>query len=497
MHCAATGGHSETRGTWLAYSPQAAQRPLEDERFVSGGYYRIGFLLVLLATLEAVAAPLISTGMLVGSTQLLGIEFTTPYLLLAIFSSLLCFTLVRPESTQRGTFHSGWTIATRVGLAWLAVVGILLLIGYATKVSEIYSRRALFLWFIATPPLLMAMPVLLRQAFRQAAVAAGNTRSIVIAGMNRVSRELARSIASRPELGLEHRGFFDDRTEGRETRADAPPLTGSLADLPAFAKRNRIEVIFIAMPYHLERTKTLIRNLRDTTSSVYLIPDISFMDLIQARADDISGVPIIALCESPLHGWSGFKKRATDVVLASAMLLVALPVMLVIAAAINLTSRGGVIFRQTRYGLDGAEIIVYKFRTMIVAENGACVQQVTRDDPRVTRLGRFLRRYSLDELPQLINVLQGRMSLVGPRPHAVAHNEEYRKLIDGYMVRHKVTPGMTGLAQVNGCRGETSSVEDMRRRIDYDLDYLRRWSLMLDLQILCRTLAIMFREKAH
>ena len=155
------------------------------------------------------------------------------------------------------------------------------------------------------------------------------------------------------------------------------------------------------------------------------------------------------------------------------------------------------IFKQKRYGLDGAEIVVYKFRTMTVDEDGPHVQQVTRGDPRVTRLGALLRRYSLDELPQLINVLQGRMSLVGPRPHAIAHNEEYRKLIDGYMVRHKVSPGMTGWAQINGCRGETSSIDDMRRRIDYDLDYLRRWSLMLDLKILYRTLAIVLRAKAY
>jgi putative colanic acid biosynthesis UDP-glucose lipid carrier transferase len=464
---------------------------------VSGGYYRISFLLALLATVEAVGAPLISTCMLVGSTQLLDVEFGTPYLLLAIFSALLCFMLVRQESTRRGTLQSGWTMATRAGLAWLAVVGILLLIGYATKVSEVYSRRALFLWFIATPPLLMAAPVVLRQVFRQLAVASGNTRFVAIAGVNRASCALARTIVTRPELGLEHRGFFDDRADGRIEDADQPELTGSLADLPTFAKRNRIDVIFIAMPYHLERTKTLIRNLRDTTASVYLIPDITFIDLIQARADDISGVPIIALCESPLHGWAGLKKRATDVVLASAMLLVAAPLMLAIAAAIKLTTRGSVIFKQKRYGLDGAEIVVYKFRTMTVDEDGPHVQQVTRGDPRVTRLGALLRRYSLDELPQLINVLQGRMSLVGPRPHAIAHNEEYRKLIDGYMVRHKVSPGMTGWAQINGCRGETSSIDDMRRRIDYDLDYLRRWSLMLDLKILYRTLAIVLRAKAY
>jgi putative colanic acid biosynthesis UDP-glucose lipid carrier transferase len=464
---------------------------------LSGGYYRIGFLLVLLATLEFVAAPLISTAVLVGSTNALGVEFTQEYVLLAIFSALLCYTLVRQEGNERGIFVSGWTIATRAGLAWLAVVGILLLIGYATKVSEIYSRRALFLWFIATPPLLMAAPVLLRQGFRRIAVLSGNTRSVVIAGVNRVSHELARSITTRPELGLDHKGFFDDRGNYRASEIGTMPLLGTLADLPSFAKLRRIDVIFIALPYHLERTKALIGNLRDTTASVYLIPDISFIDLIQARADDISGVPIIALCESPLHGWSGFKKRATDVVLASAMLLAALPLMLLIVLALMLTSHRSVIFRQTRYGLDGAEITVYKFRTLTVDEDGPSVRQVTRDDPRVTRVGRFLRHYSLDELPQLINVIQGRMSLVGPRPHAVAHNEEYRKLIDGYMVRHKVTPGMTGLAQVNGCRGETTSIEDMRRRIDYDLDYLRHWSLMLDLKILFRTLAIMFREKAQ
>lgn len=452
---------------------------------------------MLLVALETVAAPLIATAVLVGSTQTLGIEFSEPYVLLALFASLLCYTLVRQESDSRGIFVSGWTIATRVGLAWLAVVGLLLLIGYATKVSEIYSRRVLFLWFVATPPLLMATPILLRQCFRVLAVASGNVRSVVIAGANRVSRELARTIETRPELGLEQRGFFDDRADHRVADLRGR-LIGSLAELPIFAKQRRIDVIFIALPYHLERTKTLINDLRDTTASVYLIPDISFMDLIQARADDISGVPVIALCESPLYGWSGFKKRATDVVLATLMLVAALPVMLLIAIAIRLTTSGSVIFRQRRYGLDGAEIIVYKFRTMTVTENDAHVRQATRDDPRVTRIGRFLRRYSLDELPQLLNVLQGRMSLVGPRPHAVAHNEEYRKLIDGYMVRHKVTPGITGLAQVNGCRGETSTLDDMRRRIAYDLDYLRHWSLMLDLKILCRTLRILFRsENAH
>jgi putative colanic acid biosysnthesis UDP-glucose lipid carrier transferase len=467
---------------------------------LAGGYYRVTFLLILIAALESVSAPLISTAVLVASTQFLDVEFDQSYALLAIFSALLCFMIVRQEtSDKRSMFVSGWTIATRAGVSWLIVVAILLLIGYATKVSAVYSRRALFLWFVATPPLLMATPVLLRKLMRSITVESEHMRKVVIAGVNDVSRELASTVEERPELGLEHCGFFEDREPGRIMQGRPGAFLGTLAELPAYVKRRHVDIIFISMPYHLERTKRLLNDLRDTTASVYLIPEISFIDLIQARIDDIRGIPIIALCETPFHGWSGIKKRALDVILASLMLVAALPVMLLIAIGVRTTTPGGsVIFKQRRYGLDGEEIIVYKFRTMSVAEDGNDVRQATRNDPRVTPFGRSLRRYSLDELPQLINVLQGRMSLVGPRPHAVAHNEQYRKLIDGYMVRHKASPGITGLAQVNGCRGETADLAEMKRRIDFDLDYLRHWSLMLDLKILLKTVTVLFKsEKAY
>jgi putative colanic acid biosysnthesis UDP-glucose lipid carrier transferase len=468
-------------------------------RPLAGGYYKFSLLLLLFAAIEPISAPLISTAVLVASTQLLGVGLTEPYILLAIFSALLCYTFVRQESTrQRALFVSGWTIAARAGLAWLAVAATLLLIGYATKITEIYSRRALFLWFFGAAPLLMLTPVFLRKCIRHIAVVSGNARSVVIAGANETSRELAAKIAEKPELGLEQKGFFEDRCSDRIGDGTHRSLLGTLAEMPGYVKRHHIDVIFIAMPYHLPRTKALLNDLRDTTASVYLIPEISFIDLIQARADDISGIPIIALCETPLHGWSGFQKRTMDVLLATLMLLVAAPLMGLIAVGIKATSKGSVIFRQRRYGLDGEEIIVYKFRTMSVEEDGHRVKQATRNDPRVTPFGRFLRRYSLDELPQLINVLQGRMSLVGPRPHAVAHNEEYRKLIDGYMVRHKVSPGITGLAQVNGCRGETADLAEMKKRVDYDLDYLRHWSFMLDLKILFKTCTVLFKsEKAY
>jgi putative colanic acid biosynthesis UDP-glucose lipid carrier transferase len=200
------------------------------------------------------------------------------------------------------------------------------------------------------------------------------------------------------------------------------------------------------------------------------------------------------MCETPFFGYRAIAKRTTDVLISAAALLLAAPLMIAVALLVRLSSPGPIIFRQRRYGLNGEEIVVYKFRTMTVTDDGATIVQATKYDPRMTRIGRFLRRYSLDELPQLINVLEGPMSLVGPRPHAVAHNEHYRKLISGYMVRHKVKPGITGLAQVNGLRGETKNIEQMEQRIRFDLEYLRTWSLRLDLEILLKTILCVFND---
>jgi len=209
--------------------------------------------------------------------------------------------------------------------------------------------------------------------------------------------------------------------------------------------------------------------------------------------DVVSGVPVVAVCETPFTGISGLIKRSSDIVLSLLIIALVSPLLLLIALSVKLSSPGSVIFRQRRYGLDGQEIIVYKFRTMKVMEDGAAIRQASRDDPRVTRLGALLRRTSMDELPQFFNVLQGRMSIVGPRPHAVVHNEMYRKLIKGYMLRHKVRPGITGWAQVNGYRGETETLDKMKGRIDLDLDYLRNWSLRLDLYIIAKTVWVIFK----
>jgi putative colanic acid biosynthesis UDP-glucose lipid carrier transferase len=260
-------------------------------------------------------------------------------------------------------------------------------------------------------------------------------------------------------------------------------------------KKHEVDVVFVALPIrHLSRVTSLVDALRDTTASIYYVPDICVFDLIQSQSASIAGIPVISMCETPFHGNRAVAKRIMDVAFASLMLLTLAPVMLLIGLAVRLTSPGPVIFKQRIYGLNGEQILIHKFRTMTLADDSGSVRQASKNDARLTLIGGFLRRYSLDELPQLINVLQGTMSLVGPRPHAVAHNELYRQLIKGYMVRHKVLPGITGWAQVNGMRGETRTLEQMEARVRYDLEYLRRWSLKLDLEILLKTITRVFND---
>jgi putative colanic acid biosynthesis UDP-glucose lipid carrier transferase len=316
--------------------------------------------------------------------------------------------------------------------------------------------------------------------------------------VNDVGLKFAGVCDSHPNLFMQVRGFFDDRTDDRHPASLRYPVLGKTNELAQYVRTHGIKMIFISQPISAQpRIRKLIEELQDTTASVYFLPDVYIFDLMQARFDNVGGMPVIAICETPFMGINSMVKRASDLLLASVILMLLAPLMLVIALAVKLTSRGPVIFKQRRYGLYGEKIIVYKFRSMTVAEDGDKVVQASKNDQRVTPIGGFLRRTSLDELPQFINVLQGRMSLVGPRPHAVAHNEQYRKLIKGYMLRHKVKPGITGWAQVNGLRGETATLDKMEARIQYDLDYLRNWSLWLDLWIILKTVKVVLtRENA-
>jgi putative colanic acid biosynthesis UDP-glucose lipid carrier transferase len=317
----------------------------------------------------------------------------------------------------------------------------------------------------------------------------------VMVGVNDLSVKLAQRVDENPNLRMAVSGFFDDREASRQPDDQKVALLGGMSDIPTYVRENNVNTIFISQPISAQpRIRKLLSELQDTTASIYFLPDIYVFDLIQARFDSVAGLPVVAICESPFTGINSMVKRGSDFALALMIQIMLLPVMLGIAIAIKANSPGPVIFRQRRYGLDGEEIIVYKFRSMTVCEDGARVIQATKDDQRVTRIGAFLRRTSLDELPQFFNVLQGRMSIVGPRPHAIAHNELYRKQIKGYMLRHKVRPGITGWAQVNGFRGETDTLDKMEARIAYDLDYLRRWSLSLDLWIIVRTVGVVLKR---
>ena len=467
---------------------------------------KIDVQITLLTFLRVVLVPSVAIASLVASTTLLDVRFTDQYVALAIITALLTLLVIARDALLEANVVGarGLTLAGRIGIGWLTVVGVLLLLGYATKSSEIFSRRALFLWFLLTPPFLVAASLGVQQWLRALLVSSRYARSAVIVGTTKMALELARTLHQRPEVGLKLRCVFVDEGCGdlpidEATGAAIKSIAGAEirqgGSVSSYVNARRIDVVFIARETHAPGVREMCDELRNTTSSVYLIPDVSLYDLMQARVGDVDGIPVIALCESPLQGGRGALKRATDIVFATLLLIVAAPVMALIAVAIKLDSPGRVFFKQDRYGLDGNRIVVYKFRTMTCCENGRVIVQAKRNDARVTRIGRFLRRTSLDELPQLINVLQGRMSLVGPRPHAVAHNEQYRNLIAGYMVRHKVTPGITGLAQVSGCRGETSTVDQMRRRVQYDLEYLRHWCWLLDIKIMLRTLALVIRDK--
>jgi putative colanic acid biosynthesis UDP-glucose lipid carrier transferase len=296
--------------------------------------------------------------------------------------------------------------------------------------------------------------------------------------------------------GAEFVGFFDDRTDGRIDTEAKTKVLGKLSEVAAYTTEHRVREVYITLPLGSQpRIVELLEQLQDTTASLFFVPDVFGISIIQGRLQDMNGVPVVGICETPFTGTNELVKRISDIIIALVIIVLISPLLLAIAIGVKLSSPGPVLFRQRRNGLDGHEIVVYKFRSMRTMEDGDVVRQATRNDPRVTPFGAFLRRTSFDELPQFFNVLAGTMSIVGPRPHAVTHNKEYRQIIKAYMVRHKVKPGITGWAQVNGQRGETDTVEKMRMRVEYDLEYLRNWSLGLDLKIIASTIRVLFFDR--
>ncbi|USE68113.1 undecaprenyl-phosphate glucose phosphotransferase [Pseudoalteromonas maricaloris] len=344
-----------------------------------------------------------------------------------------------------------------------------------------------FKWFLIALVGLLIYRIALRLVLRLLRTQGINTRSVVVVGAGNVGQRLASSIISHSSFGLVFGGYYDDIVP--ENKLTAAQTIGDLEQLVVDCKEGGIDRVYIALPPQAhERSKWLVSELADSTASVYIVPDVFTYQLLHARSDVIMGIPTISIYDSPIDGSNAIIKRVEDILLSVVILLLISPILIGLAIAVKVTSKGPIFFKQNRYGIDGKPIEVWKFRSMNVMENGATVTQATKNDKRFTPIGQFIRKTSLDELPQFINVLQGNMSIVGPRPHAVVHNEQYRKLVDGYMLRHKVKPGITGWAQVNGWRGETDTLDKMEKRIEFDLEYIRNWSLLLDLKIVFLTI---------
>ncbi|WP_295640366.1 undecaprenyl-phosphate glucose phosphotransferase [uncultured Methylibium sp.] len=439
-------------------------------------------------------AALLEPALTVAGYLIVTVAHGEPILRSSLMLCLLVFALTFPG---RNRFRdSGLTAAIDIVLTWLSLLGILALCGYATRSLHYFENDVLLMWAVLTPLLQWLAVTAGRLVIQHHARLPQNRSTAIIVGAGPLGVKVARALERRTDEVVDVRGFFDDRTDERVEAETAPQRLGTLADVAPYITAHGVREVYITLPLGLQpRIVQLLESVQGTTASLFFVPDVFGISIIQGRLQDVNGVPVVGICETPFTGTNELLKRFSDIVLASLILLLISPLLLAIAIGVKLSSPGPVIFQQRRNGLDGEEIVVYKFRSMTTQDNGDSVPQATRGDQRITPFGAFLRKTSLDELPQFINVLQGRMSIVGPRPHAVAHNQMYRDLIKAYMVRHKVKPGITGWAQVNGLRGETDTIDKMRARVEYDLEYLRNWSLGLDLQIIVRTVRLVFFDR--
>lgn len=442
------------------------------------------------AAVAAVLEPLLAAACLLLVHQV----YRQPFDGASIALLILVLVLMFPGINRFG--QQGVGVAIDIALSWAGVVAVLVLVGLATRGLHQFNRDMLWAWILATPVLQWATVSLGTKVLLERLRQPDMRRPSVVVGANAIGVRVAEVLKGRSNRGHDFVGYFDDRTLDRVSLPRGEKLSGMLADLPRFIDENGVKDVYITLPLTSQpRILKLMETLQNTTASLHFVPDVFGVSIIQGRLEDMGGIPVVGLTVTPFTGINGLVKRVSDVVLSSIILLMISPVLAALAVGVKLSSPGPVIFKQRRTGLDGEIIEVYKFRSMTTQDNGAVVKQATRDDPRITRFGAFIRRTSLDELPQFVNVLQGRMSIVGPRPHAVAHNVEYRERVKAYMARHKVKPGITGWAQVNGLRGETDTLDKMERRVEYDLEYLRNWSLGLDLLIIFRTAKMMFFDR--
>ena len=420
-----------------------------------------------------------------------------------VWSLLLSIVLFNFFAESLDTYRSWRGTAIRhevyaILFAWLTAILILVIAELLILNEQTYAKPFVAIWIIVTPIEIISWHMIVRTALGMMRSKGMNTRRVGIIGATSLGHMLESAFREMDWSGYRFTGFYDDRKPAPDRRLsdDQAEVVGNIDQLIRDCKDGKVDVVFITLSLAAEaRIKQVTEELADTTASVYLVPDLFTFNLLNSRWVEYQGITAISIYETPFAGVDSFIKRLEDIVLSFMILLLIAVPMIFIAACIKTTSKGPVFFKQTRYGMDGEKIRVWKFRTMYVEEDGPKVIQATKNDPRVTPFGGFLRRTSLDELPQFFNSLGGSMSIVGPRPHAVAHNEEYRSKIHGYMLRHKVKPGITGLAQINGYRGETDTLDKMEGRVKYDLQYIQNWSLMLDLKVIMLTILRGFSGK--
>jgi putative colanic acid biosynthesis UDP-glucose lipid carrier transferase len=389
------------------------------------------------------------------------------------------------------------TLLAGLGVAFLAVLGL----GIPFKIGTAHLWVWYAVWASASFTLLLANRIAARAILARMTAAGRFDTRVAVFGAGAIARRVHDHLVN-PALGIKFAGVYDDRAGESRLNPEGLTVRGRLEDLIAAGLRGEYDQVIVALPQAADRRAAEIaRKLEQLPVSLHVVTHIE-SDLVETPSvhsvSNLGAVGLLDVKKRPLSDWAPIVKQAEDYVLAGLAMVIALPVMALVAIAVRLDSSGPVLFTQRRRGLNQRVIEVLKFRTMTVTEDGADVRQAAVGDPRVTRVGRFLRRFSLDELPQLFNVLKGEMSLVGPRPHALVHDEQWGEMLEGYANRHQVKPGLTGLAQVAGLRGEASSPDKIRHRVEHDLEYIRQWSLGLDLRILARTVWTVIKgDNAH
>ncbi|PLZ04256.1 undecaprenyl-phosphate glucose phosphotransferase [Burkholderia sp. WAC0059] len=387
-----------------------------------------------------------------------------------------------------------YDLFARVAVAWLAVEGTGILLSFSVHRADSLSRLWLAYWAASAVVLLVAAKALVYTVLKGIRREGYNLKAVAVAGGAPFGHFLIGQMHSRPEAGFMPVLLFDEDARADDARGDAlvdgVPVERDVQSMIEFVRRRAVRELWLALPMSKERTiHRIVTELRNDFVNIRFIPDVRSLSLFSQPVVDLLGVPAINLAASPITDLRVWPKRVFDRLFALGVLIALAPVFAVIAVAVKLSSPGPVFFRQRRKGLDGNEFEIYKFRSMKQhADAPGTVTQARRGDPRITRVGAFLRRTSLDELPQFINVLKGEMSVVGPRPHALEHDDIYKDLVRGYMHRYRIKPGITGWAQINGFRGETDRIEKMRDRVRFDLHYMQNWSFGLDLKIVVLTL---------